>query len=84
MLIVILSINCSADITGFIRWFLSNKLPVIRDTMLKPVREECGLGCPPQPFTTNASESINAILKRKVDYKQSHSCKSRKHTSNMP
>ena len=29
------------------------------------------MGCPPGPFTTNASESINAMLKRKVDYKRS-------------
>ena len=39
--------------------------------MLKPIGEECGLGCPPEPFTTNASESINAMLKRKLDYKWS-------------
>ena len=39
--------------------------------MLKPVREECGLGCPPEPFTTNASESIKAMLKRKLEYKRS-------------
>ena len=43
---------------------------MIRDTMLRCVREECGLGCPPDIFTTNASESVNAVLKRKVDYKQ--------------
>jgi len=36
--------------------------------MLKPVRREAGLGNPPIPFTTNASESVNAMLKRKVDY----------------
>ena len=28
------------------------------------------LGCPPQLFTTNASESVNAILKNKVNYKK--------------
>ena len=37
--------------------------------MLKFVREEAGLGCPPQPFTTNASETTNFILKNKLDYK---------------
>ena len=31
---------------------------------------ECGLGNPPDIFTTNASESINAILKHKVNYKR--------------
>ena len=35
--------------------------------MLQPVREDAGLGC---PFTTNACESINAVLKRKVNYKK--------------
>ena len=38
--------------------------------MLKPVRREAGLGNPPLPFTTNASESFNAILNRKADYKK--------------
>ena len=38
--------------------------------MLKSVREECGLGFPPAAFTTNASESLNAKLKHKVDYKK--------------
>ena len=50
---------------------MANKAHVIRDSMLKPVREECGLGCPPEPFTINVSESINAMLKRKLDYKRS-------------
>ena len=38
---------------------------------VKDVREAAGLGCPPGIFTTNASESINAMMKRKVDYKES-------------
>ena len=29
------------------------------------------MGCPPEPFSTNVSESINAMLKRKHDYKRS-------------
>ena len=47
--------------TGFIQWFVTNKSQVICDSMLKPIREEYGLGCPPEPFATNASESINAM-----------------------
>ena len=39
--------------------------------MLKPVRTKAGLGSQPLQFTTNASESMNAVLKRKVDYKKS-------------
>lgn len=38
--------------------------------MIGSVREEAGLGSPPQIFTTNASESLNAMLKRKVNYKK--------------
>ena len=60
----------SASIEKFIEYFMAKKAPTIRDTMLRSVREECGLGCPPDIFTTNASESINAMLKRKVDYKK--------------
>ena len=60
----------TSDIDKFINWFMTNKAEVIRNTMLRPVREECGLGNPPSIFTTNASESINALLKRKLNYKK--------------
>ncbi len=63
--------SSSSNLSGFVNWFKSNKTHVIRDHMLKSTREECGLGCPPEQFTTNASESINAMLKRKMDYKRS-------------
>lgn len=39
--------------------------------MRKDLRENVGLGSPPSIFTTNASESINAAIKRKVDFKES-------------
>ena len=50
---------------------LTNKRAVISDTMLRNIREDCGLGNPPDIFTTNPSESMNAILKQTVDYKKS-------------
>ena len=59
-----------ANLERFIDYFMAHKASVIRDTMLRSVREESGLGCPPDIFTTNASESINAMLKQKVDYKR--------------
>ena len=31
---------------------------------------KAGLGDPPARFTTNASESMNALLKKKVNYKK--------------
>ena len=37
--------------------------------MLQPVREGTGLGCLPASFTINACKSLNAMLKRKVNYK---------------
>ena len=54
----------------FIQWFKLNKEVIIKKSMLRPVREKAGLGSPPIAFTTNASESVNAVLKRKVDYKR--------------
>ena len=48
-----------------------DKASFIRDTMLRPIRVECGLGCLSEIFTTNASESVNALLKYKLNYEQS-------------
>ena len=55
---------------GFVCWFKAHKSHAIQSCMLRSVREECGLGSPPHAFTTNASESINAVIKNKVDYKK--------------
>ena len=59
-----------SNIGKFISWFQSCKAPVIRSSIIKGVREECGLGSPPTSFTTNASETANYMLKHKVNYKQ--------------
>ena len=53
------------------KYLVNNNASVIHDTMLRPIRVECGLGCPPDIFTTNTSESENALLKHKLDHKQS-------------
>lgn len=55
----------------FYNYFHRYKSDVVCYNMLKSVREGVGLGSPPSIFTTNASESINAVLKRKVNYKES-------------
>ena len=60
----------SSVLAKFVDWFVAYKSRVLKSSMLKSVREKCGLGSPPVSFTTNASESINAMLKRKVDYKR--------------
>ena len=57
--------------TGFYSWFVQNKVNSIKATMLKTVRVEAGLGSPPQPFTTNASETTNSVIKAHVLYKHS-------------
>ena len=38
---------------------------------MRPFRQNAGLGDPPAVFTTNASESINTVLKSKVHYRKS-------------
>ena len=39
--------------------------------MIASVRTAAGLGNPPEGYTTNASESLNNVLKRKVNFKRS-------------
>ena len=56
---------------SFFKWFVRNKATVIKHSMLRPVREEAGLGSPPDAFYTNASESVNSVIKAKVQYKHS-------------
>lgn len=55
----------------FCSWFIEYECLVIKSTMLRPVREAAGLGSPPEQFSTNASESANALMKSKIDYKRS-------------
>ena len=57
--------SSGSDIEKFIDRFMSRKVEVIQKTMLHSIREESGLVI----LTTNASESINALLKHNVDYK---------------
>ena len=54
----------------FYNYFSWYKAKQVCHTMCRDLREAVGLGSPPAAFTTNASESINAMLKRKVDYKE--------------
>jgi len=55
----------------FHRHFVQYQADVVRYHMRKDLRESAGLGSPPSKFTTNASESINAAIKRKVHFKES-------------
>ena len=64
------SLPSQANMECFITWFQKHKAPVIQDSMLRSVREECGLGSPPSHFTTNACETANCMLKNEVNYKK--------------
>ena len=61
----------SGPVHVFCEWFKRYKCSTIKQAMLRPVRIRAGLGNPPSSFTTNASESINALLKNQVEYKKS-------------
>ena len=64
------TLSSSANIDSFLSWF-QTKSVVIKDTMLSTIREECGLVSPPVPFTTNACETANSMLKNHTNYKKS-------------
>ena len=54
---------------GFYQWFVETKLSAVESSMLKSVREACGLGSPSDAFYTNDVESANRIIKRKTNYR---------------
>ncbi len=54
----------------FFAWFRKYKAGIIKRSMIKEVQEEAGLGSPPERFTTNASESLNAVMKAGVHYRK--------------
>ena len=56
---------------AFVKWFLKYEVEMICSCMTSSVRTQAGLGKPPKRFTTNANESFNSILKRRVDFKRS-------------
>ena len=55
----------------FYTWFGEHCLDVVRCSMLASVREQAGLGSPPEPFYTNAVESKNNVLKQHLRRKSS-------------
>jgi hypothetical protein len=54
----------------FFEWFVKEKAEKLKTSVIAYVRESAGLGSPPSKFNTNASETINFILKSKVDHKK--------------
>ena len=43
----------------------------MKTSMISPVRQLAGLGCPPLPYTTNRNESMNNVAKSYADYRRS-------------
>lgn len=60
----------AGPVTKFCSWFHSHKAKLFKDHMILPIREKAGLGSPPDAFYTNASESINNVIKVKVNYQK--------------
>ena len=63
--------DAKGPLHSFCRWMKCYKSDTIKQTMLRSKRREAGLGDPPVAFTTNASESVNALLKVQVQHKKS-------------
>ena len=55
---------------NFYEWFLSTEAELFCSCMICSVHSKAGLGFPPCLYTTNNNESINRLLKEKINYKQ--------------
>ena len=65
-------LNCQHPGQGsFFEYFVDNYSKTFENTMLKNIRSDVGLGFPPDIFTTNSSKSLNAAIKRRLNYKES-------------
>ena len=62
--------TCS-EAPKFYDYFMRYKVQAVCFCMRKDIRQKAGLGFPPSIFTTNSSESINSVLKLKVNFKES-------------
>ena len=56
----------------FYNYFISHKVGGIRNCMSSELRSMVGLGYPPKPYTQNANECINSVIKQRGSQK----CKS--------
>ena len=62
--------ECPGCIPGVFDWFKEHLCEVIISGILRPLHEDADLDVPLSAFSTNANESVNATLKRNVDYKK--------------
>lgn len=56
---------------SFFEYFVHTYSSIFEHTMLRNIRTDVGLGFPPDIFTTNSSESLNAVIKKRLNYKES-------------
>ena len=54
----------------FINYFVENKSPLIKQCMSANIRSKCGLGYPPSPYTQNANECINSVIKSDIRHEK--------------
>ena len=47
---------------NFYDWFLKQKVPEFIRSVISPVHQRAGLGCPPTRFTTNKLERTNGVI----------------------
>ena len=55
---------------GFLEWFMQYEVDPLCSSMIASVRTLASLGKSPQTYTTNGNESLNNLLKRKVNFKR--------------
>ena len=60
----------SSRVAQLFDWFSTYHAKDVHNSMIVPVRERVGLGCPPAHFTTNGNESINNVIKQAIQYKE--------------
>ena len=56
--------------SGFYSWFRQCKAEDFCNGALKGLREQAGLGSPPQPYYTNSNEAMNRVIKEKTQWKK--------------
>lgn len=61
---------CPSSGPRFYTSFCTYQAEVVKQHMRRDLQEAVGLGCPLLIFTTNCSESLNASIKQKMNYKQ--------------
>ncbi len=51
---------------SFHTWFVAYKADDVVSSSIRPIREAASLGCPPVPYYTNASGSVNSVMYNKT------------------